>query len=123
MGSHLMEGDFHRPTHDKPFHNLSCLSALSSTKQGEGGKLALRIAHEHPTDGNRRASGMIPKGDACRYLHLAPRACIPRDDLLLPNGRRIVQALGERHLTFAFRRRPTTLSGLTYRRRIIQSGI
>src|SRR5215211_779520 len=48
MPSHLLEGHFQLPTHNKPTEDLLRLGFKVGTQKGLGFELALRIAHQNP---------------------------------------------------------------------------
>ena len=101
MGTNLMKGHFDRPTHDKPLQDLNRVSVLIGTQYGLGGKTALWITNEHPTDGNGGNASMVPQGGACRHLDGSSDASIPGNGAGLPDGVGIGQAFGEGGLTLA----------------------
>ncbi len=88
--THLAEGHLELPAQDEPGDDLQGIGGEVGAKQSLGGELPPRVAHEHPTDGDRRQPGVVPDGRAGEERDgPIPRAVPARDGAGRPGGRRV----------------------------------
>src|SRR6266568_646222 len=71
MSADLMKGHFHLPSQNEPFQDNLGLSLLIGTQKRLGIELSLRVPNEHPTDGDRWQSVVIPDSSFARQFHCA----------------------------------------------------
>ena len=73
----FLEGHFHLPAHQEPFHDLTGGLIQIGTEYGACFKLAFAVAHHHPADGHGRQAAFIPNSSARGDFDLAVDLAIP----------------------------------------------
>lgn len=102
MRARLVKRHLGLPPLDEPFERLVRLDRKVSIEECFGGKLSLGIAHQHPPDGDRGQSAVLPHGGRRRDLNCTSPLAIPVVDLdLVLHGLWMSQDVGERRQTSA----------------------
>ena len=124
MRACLLEGDFHSPASDEPLQHLDGVTLKVGRKQRLRLESVRRVTHDHPADGNRRQTRVIPERGRRRDFDHTLCAAIPSGDRLpSPPGRPIFEHGGKGRQSHPLQARSPILSRLARWRRLIERGI
>src|SRR5215212_12066771 len=116
MPTHLLEGYFQLPTHNKPGEDLLRIGLKIGTKEGLSLELSFGIADQDPAHGHGRQARGVPNGRLGSDLDHALSAAVPVSDRGgLPNGGRVLGYLRKVWQPLAFEAGPPYLPGTTRR--------
>src|SRR5436305_13520442 len=107
MSATFLEGGFQTPAFPKIKDNLLSSLRLIRGKQGLWRTLALRIAREHPADGQRIRARAIPQRRGCADFHDAFAFAVPIHRNTLPHRLVVMPDRLERWQTLANHTRTT----------------
>jgi hypothetical protein len=124
MGTGLLPGHFEAPPEDKPLQDLDGVHRQVRTQHGLGFERLLGVAHQHPADGQRRHSRVIPHGCGRDELHTSGPCAIPATQRRRhPQRGRVGQDPGQSGQALAFEVWPAMLAWLPMWSRVVQGGI
>src|SRR5690554_583734 len=102
MSTRFLEGHFQAPATDKEAQNLLRAQGQVGADKGGGQEVALRVAHQHPADGQGVLSLCAPQGGLRTELDGLPLVAVPVQVQRRPLSLRVGQHLLERGQALAF---------------------
>ncbi|HJU18502.1 MAG TPA: hypothetical protein VJ770_18785 [Stellaceae bacterium] len=91
-----LRGDFELPACDEPLQHLARRGGEIGGEKSLGFEFAGGIAYKQPADRHRGLAAVVPHGSGAGDFDQAMGSAIPQGDgVPVPDGGRIVQALGE----------------------------
>src|ERR1022692_3255739 len=124
MSPNFLEGHFHLPAQEEPLQDLSGRLAEVGAQQSSRFELAFGISYDHPTDGQREQTTVVPDGGAGGDLDQSRAVTIPMADFQpLPVRPGIGEDLLERGKTLTDQARSSLGIALALRRWFKQAGI
>jgi hypothetical protein len=112
----IATSDIFRPAQDTPLPHLGRFCLLIGAPQGHRLIVALRIAHEHPTDHHRRDGRVLPQSRARGNLHRTCGPPRPRPGVCVPRRHGVGETCSQRGLLCAFPRMGISFSCFPSRR-------